>query len=150
MEVEATPFEVRCYLLGRGVDATALKSDVDAKSRLTLVQAAALPFAGSEDYVEMIVAQTLRARASGTLLAHKPEIDLLLRLSGGAQISAAISAVGAKKGRRNALILVGESAEIQEAERRESLSELRIGRRPLSSEELLRIEDAALLDSVRA
>ena len=51
--------------------------------------------------VEMIAAQTIRARETGALIAEKPEVDLLLRLAGTAQISEAIEKAGYKaRGRR--------------------------------------------------
>jgi hypothetical protein len=44
--------------------------------------------------VGMIGAQTLRALETGALIATKPEVDLLLRLAGTAQISEAIEKSG--------------------------------------------------------
>jgi tRNA threonylcarbamoyladenosine modification (KEOPS) complex Cgi121 subunit len=48
--------------------------------------------------VEMIAAQTLTAAKSGSTLAERPELDLLLRLAGTRQIGEAFKRVGYKSG----------------------------------------------------
>jgi tRNA threonylcarbamoyladenosine modification (KEOPS) complex Cgi121 subunit len=58
--------------------------------------------------VSMIGLQTLRAAKSGALLATKPEVDLLLRLSGTSQIAVAIQRSGYKASGEKLLVAVGD------------------------------------------
>jgi tRNA threonylcarbamoyladenosine modification (KEOPS) complex Cgi121 subunit len=95
----------------------------------------------------MVAAQTLAAVASGTTLAKKPELDLLLRLAGTRQIGEAIERCGYKsaKGR---LFLVAASEEEASLERVEGLDPdrfPRVAERSLSSDDLRFVERAALL-----
>ena len=76
----------------------ALKRKLSLANPGALVQTAKGRSAANEFFVEMLAAQTLRAEDSGSLLAKKPEIDLLLRLAGTNQISTAIKEKGAKNG----------------------------------------------------
>jgi tRNA threonylcarbamoyladenosine modification (KEOPS) complex Cgi121 subunit len=64
-----------------------------------------LPNAGA---VEMIAAQTLTAAKSGSTLAERPELDLLLRLAGTRQIGEAFHRVGYKNGEKK-LFMVAAS-----------------------------------------
>lgn len=50
--------------------------------------------------VEMIAAQTLTAARSGSMLAERPELDLLLRLAGTRQIGDAFKRVGYKSDKK--------------------------------------------------
>lgn len=111
----------------------------------SVVQATRREAAKNGFFVEMIAAQTFQARRSGTLLAKKPEIDLLLRLAGTTQIAAAIEEVGAKDG-GSFLAIVASS---YRTKRPPEFAEPALPRHPLSHEELDRIERAALLRSRR-
>jgi tRNA threonylcarbamoyladenosine modification (KEOPS) complex Cgi121 subunit len=59
--------------------------------------------------VEMIAAQTLEAARSGSTLAERPELDLLLRLAGSRQIGEAFRRVGYKSNDRR-FFMVAASA----------------------------------------
>jgi tRNA threonylcarbamoyladenosine modification (KEOPS) complex Cgi121 subunit len=111
----------------------------------TLVQAIRPEKVHNEFFIEMLAAQTFTALASGSLLAKKPEIDLLLRVAGTTQISRAIKEQGAKSGQDFLAINAGTSelAAPVGFERRE------IPREELSKAELVKIERAALLDAGR-
>jgi tRNA threonylcarbamoyladenosine modification (KEOPS) complex Cgi121 subunit len=66
----------------------------------------------SVEAVEMIVAQTIRARDTGALLASKPEVDILLRLAGTNQISEALQRIGYRSGDKRMLVVVGDEKEL--------------------------------------
>jgi tRNA threonylcarbamoyladenosine modification (KEOPS) complex Cgi121 subunit len=67
--------------------------------------------------IEMIAAQTLRAKETGALIATKPEVDLLLRIAGTAQISVAFEKVGYKTRDRRFLVAAGPDAVVKRLER---------------------------------
>lgn len=104
----------------------------------------------NEALVEMIGAQTLEATREGRPLARKPEMDLLMRLGGTAQIEEAIRAVGAGRNEDFVLVAVGDESDIIKLQSGEAAGWQRVPRAKLSREELLRIERAALLDAERA
>ena len=103
--------------------------------------------ASNEFYLEMVAAQTTKAALGGNLMAKRPEIDLLLRLAGTTQISAAIQRLGAKRNEPFLLIVVGERP--LKTPGGPGRSWQRLPRRPLSQKELEAIEDAALLNAER-
>ena len=144
-------FEVRCYLVPPGIDAEALKREVSrALPHLLVVQVASSDAVRNQAFVELVAWQTVWARSSGSLLAKTPEMDLLLRLSGTSQIAEAIEKAGARKGRRNALILVGNRGQLGHLGGVLPAGASRIKSNPLSKEESARVEDAALLSAARA
>jgi len=57
--------------------------------------------------VEMIAAQTLRAKEKKAMIATKPEVDILLRLAGTTQISEAIERAGYRAEGTKFLIAAG-------------------------------------------
>ncbi len=140
----------RCYRIADGAVAERLKLDVSSRFPRLLVQTADQTAASNESFVEMLTAQTTQAMASGNLLARKPEVDLLLRLAGTTQISEAIRDVGARAGSVSLLILVGEENELEELEAAKTAIGGRLRKTPLTSEELLKVEKAALLNAIRA
>ena len=83
--------------------------------------------------------------ASKSLLAKKAEVDFLLRLAGTTQISKAIKEKGAKAGEPFLLVVASRSAlgRFRKSDGEE------LPRAPLTTEELERIEAAALLDATR-
>jgi len=93
----------------------------------------------------MLAAQTFQAERSGTLLAKKPEVDLLLRLAGTTQIAKAIRERGAKPGASFLLIVASRSGIVGIPGLLQELP-----RSLLSDGDLARIERAALLDVARA
>jgi tRNA threonylcarbamoyladenosine modification (KEOPS) complex Cgi121 subunit len=131
----------RAYNCGSESDAEAVKRELSLANPGAVVQTARSGSATNEFFVEMLAAQTLHAMASRNLLAKKPEIDLLLRLAGTNQISAAIKEMGARKGDSFLLISAGRS-ELKSPKR---LLGKELPRRQLSKAELARVEKAALL-----
>jgi tRNA threonylcarbamoyladenosine modification (KEOPS) complex Cgi121 subunit len=134
----------RVFLCGADQSPEELKGKLAARPGKWVVQTAAEGSAANESLVEMIAAQTLRAEASGTLLAKSPEMDLLLRLAGTSQISKAIRERGSAKGRPFLLIVAGGTR----PRVADGLAEL--PRRDLSKAELEQVERAALLSAQRA
>lgn len=144
-------FEVRCYRVPPERDAEALKRKVShALPRLLVVQVASSHAVRNEAFVELLAWQTLWARSSGSLLAKTAEMDLLLRLSGTSQISEAIRKTGARKGRRNVLILAGDLGQLDRLRRVLPAGAARLKSVQLSREESARVEAAALLGALRA
>jgi tRNA threonylcarbamoyladenosine modification (KEOPS) complex Cgi121 subunit len=111
----------------------------------TIVQAIRPGNVRNEAFIEMLAAQTFAAESSGSLLAKKREIDLLLRLAGTTQISRAIREEGARPGQDFLAINAGTSKLVAPLgyERRE------LTRDDLTKAELVKIERAALLDARR-
>jgi tRNA threonylcarbamoyladenosine modification (KEOPS) complex Cgi121 subunit len=100
--------------------------------------------------VKMIAAQTTRASRTSCMLADKPEVDLLLRLSGTGQITEAIRKIGYRANGKKMLVATGAAKELKrlELELRKSPSyHLRSSdRKDAPSEEArLLVETAALL-----
>ena len=100
--------------------------------------------------VEMIALQTLRAAKKGSMIATKPEVDLLLRLAGTAQISEAIERVGYRAGGRRFLVAVGNEEMVKRLEAALTSSERGRNYRPVPEERLDErgsemVESAALL-----
>jgi tRNA threonylcarbamoyladenosine modification (KEOPS) complex Cgi121 subunit len=139
--------EARCFVVGAGEDPGEAKSALLRLHPRLLVQAVRAGSATNEFFVEMICAQTLRAAATGALLARKAEIDLLLRLAGTTQISAAISKTGSKKGELFLVIAAGAGGSMKAL--RAPSGWKRLPRKELSEAELRRVEQAALLNAAR-
>jgi len=62
--------------------------------------------------MEMVAAQTLRAKKSGAMLAKRPELDLLLRLAGTSQIGEALVERGYKGEGKKVLVAAGPGREL--------------------------------------
>ncbi len=136
----------RAYLCGREMDRDELKRELTSMNPGCLVQAAKAGSADSEFLVEMLAAQSLRAESSESLLAKKPEIDLLLRLAGTSQISRAIKNYGAKSG-EPFLLVAASRTRVRDPS---ALKKLALPRKSLAASELVRVEKAALLNAQRA
>ena len=101
--------------------------------------------------VEMIVAQTLMGMRSGSILADRPELDMLLRLAGTRQIGEAFLRLGYKSGGGKTLFMVAASeGQGREMNRlRDAMSKdhrfVEIEKMPLTEDDLLAVERAALL-----
>jgi tRNA threonylcarbamoyladenosine modification (KEOPS) complex Cgi121 subunit len=122
------------------------KRELSLRNPEALVQTAKAGDIDNESFLEMLAAQTLRAQSSGALLAKKPEVDLLLRIAGTAQISKAISRNGSREGNPFLAIVAGR----KKVRAPPGFASYELGRRKLSEKELDRIERAALLDAERA
>jgi tRNA threonylcarbamoyladenosine modification (KEOPS) complex Cgi121 subunit len=103
--------------------------------------------------IEMIAKQTIRSIGNRSLLASRPELDLLLRLAGTTQISEAIAKVGYKKSGRKVLVAVGTTRDLRRleklaGEKGETFKKSRV--KDLSAADLETIEGAALLGVTRS
>ena len=121
-----------------------LKARLAAANPGSVVQAVQDGSITNVTLVEMLAAQTFQAEKSGTLLAKKPEVDLLLRIAGTTQIAKAIRERGAKAGESFLLIVASRSEIIGTPGLLRELP-----RSQLSNGDLARIERAALLDVAR-
>jgi len=132
-----------------GADPGPVRKMIEAKLPGSIVQTVRADAATNGFFVEMIAAQTLSANGTRSLLAKRPEVDLLLRLAGTTQISRAIEQMGAKKGEPFLLVIAGPGEGLAGLSAKE-FGGLELERRELSSDELDRIEQAALLNGPRA
>lgn len=103
----------------------------------------------NEDAIRLIAAQTLSARASRSMLARRPEIDLLLRLAGTSQIKEAIDKAGYEGKGRTLVVMAGTPASLRRALARVKIQAGRLGSAPLSQREKMLVEGAALLGAER-
>ncbi|MDG6963747.1 MAG: hypothetical protein JRM83_02000 [Nitrososphaerota archaeon] len=122
------------------------KSALSTENPGSVVQAVRLEATDNELFIEMLAAQTFQAMSSGSILARKPEIDLLLRLAGTTQIEKAIRTQGAKGGAPFIAIVAG----LEDPKRPPGFSGEELPSRRLNRAELCRIERAALLGAERA
>jgi tRNA threonylcarbamoyladenosine modification (KEOPS) complex Cgi121 subunit len=76
-------------------------------------------------------------------------MDLLLRISGTTQISTATRDSGARKGTENILIATGTETEMARLERALPARLERLHTKTLTTDELMRVEKAAMLNAVR-
>lgn len=136
----------RAFVCGGSLAPDEAKKALSRANPGSVVQAAGEGAAKNVLFIEMIAAQTFRAMASGSLLARKPEIDLLLRLAGTTQIAKAIRTRGAKAGAPFIAMVATTTAPIRPPE----LDVGELPRRRLNRTELGRIERAALLGADRA
>lgn len=133
----------RCYLVPSGAECAEVRERCAQANPEAVVQVVDRGCVKNEALVEMLAAQTLRARRDGSLLAKKPEVDLLLRIAGTTQIRDAIEKAGARAGRDCVLVVAGED--------RVRLTGLaRLPRAELTEEELMSVERASLLDVARS
>jgi tRNA threonylcarbamoyladenosine modification (KEOPS) complex Cgi121 subunit len=100
--------------------------------------------------VEMIAAQTLTAVKSGSTLAERPELDLLLRLAGTRQIGEAFLRVGYKSsGKRLFMVAAGEGNGAALGRLSKALTKdkrfVEVARKKMAKGDLEQIERAALL-----
>lgn len=133
----------RCYLVPSGAECATARDRCARANPAAVVQVVDQASAKNEALLEMLAAQTLRARRDGTLLAKKPEMDLLLRIAGTTQIRDAIESTGARAGRGCVLVVAGEG-EVG------FTGLARLPRAELTEEELMRVERASLLDVARS
>jgi tRNA threonylcarbamoyladenosine modification (KEOPS) complex Cgi121 subunit len=138
--------KVLSILVPKGPDPAEVRRSVEARAPGSVVQAIGAGSATNAAYVEMVAAQTFRAIGTPSLLARKPEVDLLLRIARTTQISRAIAQAGARKGGAFLLVVAGPPAEVAMIGAAE-LGGRELPRRPLSEAELRMVEEAALLNA---
>ena len=137
---------VKAYLCPASLRREKVRSDLAARNPGAIIQTVRPDGIRNEFFLEMIAAQTMLAEWSGSLLARKPELDLLLRLGRTSQISTAISTVGAREGEPFMAVVAGRG----EVSVPGYLEPLELARGALTKGELEMIEAAALLDAERA
>ena len=141
--------DVACFLLGGRGEWEDMKARLLRSFPDLLFQLVDARSGSNERFFRLITAQTLKASADGSLLARKPEVDLLLRLARSTQISEALARVGYKRGEKRILIAAGKKEEV----RRLAASGVSEGRRlpsvELSEDEWGRVEEAAILSALR-
>jgi tRNA threonylcarbamoyladenosine modification (KEOPS) complex Cgi121 subunit len=100
--------------------------------------------------LEFIGHQTINALAKKSLLADKPEVDLLLRLASTTQIGTALKRVGYGKSGNKVLVAIGERSHLLRL-RRYCMKHLPrptpMRKSPLSARDLEKVELAALLSA---
>jgi tRNA threonylcarbamoyladenosine modification (KEOPS) complex Cgi121 subunit len=137
--------------LKRGTEEGILK-ELRAPRQGVVIQIVSLPRRPVESEVAMIAEQTGRAMRRGSLLAEKPEVDLLLRLAGTTQITEAISRRGYRGKGRRFLIAFGDLdgvASLKKALRGAGGFSL-VGPEESGKEDLSAVEAAALLAARKA
>lgn len=82
-----------------------------------IIQLASVERLPSARAVLMIAAQTLRAVGTDSLLAAKPEVDLLLRLAGTSQITLALKKNGYRSGGTMMLVAAGPDKDLGRLEK---------------------------------
>jgi tRNA threonylcarbamoyladenosine modification (KEOPS) complex Cgi121 subunit len=100
--------------------------------------------------VEMIAAQTLAAAESGSTLAERPELDLLLRLAGTRQIGEAFRRLGYRSGGKRLFMVAasdGNGAALARMSKRLAKDRRfkEVARKKLAEADLEQVERAALL-----
>jgi tRNA threonylcarbamoyladenosine modification (KEOPS) complex Cgi121 subunit len=100
--------------------------------------------------VEMIAAQTLTAAKSGSKLAERPELDLLLRLAGTRQIGEAFRRIGYRSNRiRFFMVAASEGDGAAAGRMRKRLTKdirfTEVAKKKLAKGDLDQVERAALL-----
>ncbi len=141
--------EVACFLLEGRDEGEEMKARLVKSFPNLLLQLVDARSGSNERFFRLITAQTLKSSSDGSLLAKKPEVDLLLRLARTTQISEALMKVGYRRGARRILIAAGKSGEVK----RLIASGIPKGRRlrsaELSEREWRRVEEAAILSALR-
>ena len=128
-------------------DADALLSSLRKLHPKLVVQLVATKRTIDAGTLEMIGEQTLRAARTGALLAEKPEVDLLLRLAGTAQIAVAIERVGYRSRGPKLLVAAGPPGEVlgmRKALEKDGRFEI-LKSEVVTKEGLAMVEEAALL-----
>lgn len=98
--------------------------------------------------LELIGNQTITALAEKSLLASKPEVDLLLRVAGTSQIEEALRRVGYGRSGKKVLLAIGDGRALARVRRHcivHAPGATPLVKSPLSRRELEKVEEAALL-----
>jgi len=141
--------EVACFLLGARGEWEDMKARLLRSFPDLLFQLVDARSGSNERFFRLITAQTLKASADGSLLARKPEVDLLLRLARSTQISEALARVGYKRGEKRILIAAGKKGEVMRLVASGIVEGMRLRSVELSESEWLRVEEAAILSALR-
>jgi len=148
--VARRPVACACWEVTGSRDVELLLAQARKENPSLVVQAFTAAVEPNLAAVEMVAAQTLAARDTGTTLAERPELDLLLRLAGTRQIGQALQSTGYKaRGRRLFLVAAGRrAADFARLKRMARLGGFReVPRSALSAADLESVERAALLSA---
>jgi len=151
--VRAAPkFYCACWKLDAGQDEIEdLLGGLRKKAPGAVLQVFSSTTAPNPALVSMIAAQTLSAMQSDSLIAERPEVDLLLRLASTRQIGEAFKRIGYKeKGRKLFMAVASQNRSPlvkleKEVSRDKRFSEL--PSRRLDGDDLDKVEKAALLSA---
>jgi len=144
-------FHAACWEVGvPQEEVEGLLAKVRKQSPGVIVQVIGATRAPNPGAVEMIAAQTLMAAESGSTLAERPELDLLLRLAGTRQIGEAFQRVGYKsKGKRFFMVAASEGKRAGVARMGKRLAPdkrfTEVPKKRLAEVDLEQVERAALL-----
>ena len=142
--------EVACFRIeAEGSGAEETKEELRRSFPSLVVQLADARVGFNERFFRMIAAQTISAMRYDSLLAKKPEVDLLLRLAGTTQISEALTRVGYRKGGMQVLIAAGQKDDIKKLLASGMVKGSRLASAELTKDERKRVEEAAVLSARR-
>jgi tRNA threonylcarbamoyladenosine modification (KEOPS) complex Cgi121 subunit len=147
--VGAVAFEVKVS----GEEAGKLLKELRGAFPRLVIQLVSLAERPNSKRIEMIASQTIRSIRKGTLLAGKPEVDVILRLAGTTQISKAISSLGYKGGGTRVMVAAGARSDLKRLEVYVASGQGRYRKATssrLSKSDLEAIETGALLGANRS
>ncbi len=144
-------FHCRCWEIAVGPDEVEdVLATLRKQSPAVIVQVFGASRAPNAAAVEMVAAQTLAAMKSGSTLADRPELDLLLRLAGTRQIGEAFKRAGYKSSARRLFIVAASGGNasalarlVRQLEKDRRFKE--VAKKKLGKEDLEAVERAALL-----
>ncbi len=137
-------FGVSCFIAD---DVNEVKKVKEKKVEGVYIQALRADISDNCRFFSMVAWQTLTAKMEGSLIARRPEIDILLRIAGTTQIERAIDEFGLSEEGKNILLIFGDALKIRELTKGIGLRRLK--ERTLTKRELYSIEKAALLSAER-
>jgi len=144
-------FHCACWEVGVPPDEVEeLLAKVRKRVPRVIIQVVGATRAPNPSAVEMIAAQTLTAAKSGTTLAERPELDLLLRLAGTRQIGEAFQRVGYKSNKKRFFMVAaseGSGATLARMVMRLAVDKRfkEVAKKKLTKSDLEQVERAALL-----
>jgi tRNA threonylcarbamoyladenosine modification (KEOPS) complex Cgi121 subunit len=144
-------FHCACWEVGVLPDEVEeLLAKVRKRAPRVIIQVVGATRAPNPSAVEMIAAQTLTAAKSGTTLAERPELDLLLRLAGTRQIGEAFQRVGYKSNEKRFFMVAaseGSGATLARMVMRLAVDKRfkEVAKKKLTKSDLQQVERAALL-----
>lgn len=136
-----------------GGEAEKLLGDLRSAFPRLIVQLLSLPDKPNSKRIKMIASQTIRSIQKGTLLAGKPEVDIMLRLAGTTQISKAISNLGYTGSGSRVIVAMGARSDLKRFEKYAARNPERYRKTTgtkLMKADLEAVERAALLSGARS
>lgn len=150
MPQASTPHSACWEITADGELVEGLLSRIRRENPGLIIQVLATSRAPNPAMVEMVAAQTLAAAKSGSTLAERPELDLLLRLAGTKQIGEAFRRAGYRSGGKKLFLVAaaeGNGAALKRLGKRLARdgSFAEVPRKKLTGADLDLVERAALL-----